>query len=119
MGTFDDAKVHEWLQGIIENAWVSLHYESPGLLSLGRGEIGGGGYARQQGSFSTPVNRTTWNLAGVRFSGLLQNRITHFGIWDYNHHGTLVAYGELPLPVVVLTGGGYLINEGQLALSIA
>lgn len=117
-GTFDDELVHDWLACVADNAWVSLHYESPAMNGLGRGEISGGGYVRRKVVFSTPSSRTMWNLEDVVFGGLVANRLTHFGIWSAKTGGRLRAYGRLPDETVVLNGGGYVFHEGRLALSI-
>lgn len=118
-GNFEDELVHEWLEGLRGSAWVSLHYESPSLRGIGRGEIGGGGYHRQQVTFSTPTSRTMWSLTDVRFTGLNANRLTHFGIWDLKTLGSLRASGPLPDEVIIPAGGGYSFIAGKLALSIA
>lgn len=119
MGSFSDEKVHQWLSCIADTPWISLHYESPGLNGIGRGEISGGGYVRCPMVFSVPANRTIWNLKDAKWKGLLRNQLTHFGIWDDQFQGTLQAYAELDGEPVVLDGQGYLISTGQLALSVA
>ena len=118
-GTFDDETVHEWLADVAVSAWVSLHYESPSLNGLGRGEISGGGYVRQLTGFSVPSNRTIWSTEDARWSGLLPNRLTHFGIWDSKVSGKLRAYGKLGKPALIVQGGAYILRDGQIALSIA
>lgn len=119
MGSFSDAKVHQWLACIADTAWVSLHYESPGLNSINDGEISGGGYHRVLVGFSVPANRAIWSLDDAKFTGLLKTRLTHFGIYDNPYTGTLQAYGELAnTGVVILDGQGYIVPAGQLALSV-
>jgi len=117
-GSFDDDLVHAWLACVADNAWCSLHYESPAMNGLGRGEIDGGGYTRRQITFSTPSSRTIWSLEDVKFVGLQENRLTHFGIWNHKTSGKLRAWGRLPNEVIIVTGGGYVLHAGQLALSI-
>lgn len=120
MGFFSDEKVHQWLACVADIPWVSLHYESPGINGMNKGEISGGGYNRCLISFSEPANRTIWSLEDAKWTGLLKNKLTHFGIWDDPYRGTLQAYGELTDEgVVVLDGQGYRLPAGQLALSIA
>ena len=118
-GTFTDDQVHDWLSDIAVAGWVSMHYESPGIGGIGKAEISGGGYLRVQATFSDPANRSMWNTADIRFTGLRQNRLTHFGIWDSATGGMLRAYGELPEEKTVLDGQGYVIYAGKLALSVA
>jgi hypothetical protein len=116
-GTFTDQTVNEWLQQIAEKAFCSLHYDSPAMGGVGAAEISGGGYRRIKVSFSQPSNRVIWSLADVRWTGLEQTQITHFGLWNTARKGALLAYGPLPEKRVVLNGQGYSIREGELALS--
>lgn len=117
-GSFTDQKVHEWLQEIADGAFVSLHYDTPALGGVGASEISGGGYARSKVAFSQPSNRSIWSLEDARFSGLKQNQITHFGIWDSKTQGMLVAYAALPESQTVYNGWGFTLREGELAISI-
>lgn len=118
-GTFDDETVHEWLAQVAESAYMSLHYDSPALGSLGRAEIDGGGYQRVKIEFSVPASRTIWSLTDARFTGLKANTLTHFGIWDQSLNGRLKAFGRLPSEQVIVNGGGISFPSGKIALSIA
>lgn len=116
---FDDDQIHAWLQCVADNAWISLHYESPAIYGLGRGEISGGGYVRRQGHFSTPSARTIWSIEDVKWVGLPAVRLSHFGIWSHKNKGKLRAWGALPDQGSVITpGSGYVIREGLIALSL-
>lgn len=117
-GSISDVQVHLWLQEIADNAYVSLHYDTPGLGGVGLSEISGGGYRREKVLFSQPANRSIWSLDDVKFSGLTQNQLTHFGIWNKRTLGRLMAYSALPETVTVLNGWGYRLREGELAISI-
>jgi hypothetical protein len=117
-GTFTDEEVHGWLQEIADACWVSLHYDTPALKGIGACEIAGGGYVRQLVPMSQPANRIIWSLADARFTGLIQTQLTHFGIWTRKNNGRLRAYGELPKKLTVMNGKGYIVYEGELALSI-
>lgn len=117
-GSITDDQAHAWLQDINDNGWISLHYESPALGGTDRGEIAGGGYKRFKMIFTQPNSRSIWSSVDARFTGLIQNKITYFGIWTHQYRGWLRAYGELPEPVVVLTGKGYVLNAHQLVVSI-
>lgn len=116
-GSFSDYQVHQWLLEVSDGSWVSLHYDTPALGGTGLNEVSGGGYLRQQAHFSSPANRAIWSLADVRFTGLLQHQLTHFGIWNDQDQGDLLAYASLPERVTVLNGWGYTIRQGELALS--
>ena len=116
-GSVTDEQAHRWLQEIADHGWVSLHYDTPGLSGADRAEISGGGYVRFQMQWSQPSNRAIWSMVDARFTGLTQTKLTYFGVWDQAAKGLLRAYGELPEPVVVLNGKGYVLHHGQLAIS--
>lgn len=118
MSGFTDQQVHLWLEDISSGGYISLHYDVPVLGAAGYSEISGGGYSRVQVPFSQPSNRTIWSLEDAKFTGLLQNQLTHFGVFDAQNQGVLMAYGELPEKTVILNGWGYVIRSGELALSI-
>lgn len=118
-GSITDEQAHLWLNDLINNAYISLHYDSPALGGLSRSEISGGGYARARVPFSTPSSRTTWSLADAVFTGLVQNKLTHFGIWNAATGGRLVAYSSLGTPALIANGQGFILHEGDLAISIA
>lgn len=117
-GSVSDEQANAWLQDIVDSGYVSLHYESPALMGVGRGEISGGGYHRVKMSWSQPSNRTIWSLQDARFTGLLQNKLTHFGIWDSLNNGMIRAYAPLDSTAVIINGMGYVLHEGDLAVSI-
>jgi hypothetical protein len=118
-GSFTDQQVHAWLDDIGTNAWVSLHYDSPALHGIGAAELSGGGYVRVKVPFSRATGRTIWSLDDVKFTGLSQNQLTHFGIWDAQTNGILRAFGRLPEPQLVVQGWGFILYTGELALSVA
>ena len=117
-GSFTDSQVHKWLQDIADNGWVSLHYDMPALGGIGLCEIDGGGYNRQKAIFSQPANRSIWSLEDIRFTGLRQTQLTHFGVFTKQQNGLMICYGRLPEKQIILNGKGYIIHEGELAISI-
>lgn len=117
-GAFTDEQVHIWLQEIADNAWVSLHFDTPALGGIGRNEISGGGYLRVKGKFTSPANRAIWSVDDVRWTGLTQTILTHYGVWNHPTHGMMRAYGRLPQKVSLLNGWGHLMRAGELAVSI-
>ena len=117
-GSFSDAQVHIWLQEVADAGWVSLHYDNPTLGGIGACELSGGGYKRIKMAFSQPANRAIWSLEDARFTGLLQNRLTHFGIWSAATQGLLRASAPLPQQVSILNGWGWVLAQGELALSV-
>lgn len=117
-GSFTDSQVHAWLQDIADSGWVSLHYDTPALGGVGACEIDGGGYGRQKAIFSQPSNRSIWSLSDIRFIGLKQTQVTHFGVYSAEVNGLMVCYGRLPQKQTILNGKGYILHEGDLAISI-
>jgi hypothetical protein len=125
-GTISDAQVHLWLQDIADSGYVSLHFDTPALGGIAKAEISGGGYQRFKMSWSNPANRAIWSVVDARFTGLVQTKVTYFGIWDALGQRNLVtkkpallmAYTELETPVAVLNGKGFVIPAGQIAVSM-
>jgi hypothetical protein len=111
-------QAHRWLQSIADNGWVSLHYDSPALGGEDAAEIAGGGYKRFKMIWTQPNNQAIWSTVDARFTGLVQTKLTYFGVWSgAGKDAFLRAYGELPMPAVVLSGKGYILHSGQLAIS--
>jgi len=128
-GTITDAQVHAWLQDIADNGFISLHFDTPALGGLNAAEISGGGYQRFKMAWSNPDNRAIWSTVDARFTGLVQTKITYFGIWNAlgnwytppsgkRQPATLMAYTELDTPVAILNGKGFVIPQGQIAISL-
>lgn len=116
-GSATDEQVTTWLQDIADNGWLSLHYDNPALNGIDRAEITGGGYQRFQMHWSQPSNRAIWSLVDARFTGLVQNKLTYFGVWNKATKGFLRAYGELTDPVTVINGKGYVLHAGMVVIS--
>lgn len=117
-GALTDDQVHDWLQEIAEDGFLSLHFDVPALGGVDKNEIGGGGYKRFKVSWSRPANRAIWTLVDAKFSGLTRARVTYFGVWNKQNKGMLRAYAELPEPAQILTGKGYTLHAGEVAISI-
>lgn len=115
---FTDDLVNGWLQTLASTAYVSLHYDDPGLDGVGLSEISGGSYVRVQAFFTQPSNRAIWTANDIRFTGLPATQISHVGIWTVPRGGILQAYQALPKKRIVPAGQGLVITAGQIALSI-
>ena len=116
-GSVTDEQAHRWLQEIADNGWVSLHYDNPALAGEDRAELAGGAYVRVKMIWKQPNNRAIWSAIDARFIGLMQTKISYFGVWDAGVKGFLRAYAELPEPAVVLNGKGYILHAETLAVS--
>ena len=97
-GSITDEQAHLWLQEIADNGWISLHYDNPALGGADRAEIAGGGYQRFKMAWTQPNNRAIWSLVDARFTGLLQTKITYFGIWDSRTRGCCGPTASCPMP---------------------
>ena len=86
-GSITDEQAHIWLQEVADNGWVSLHYDTPSLGGADQAEIAGGGYVRVKMSWTQPNNRAIWSLVDARFTGLVQTKVTYFGVWDSQYQG--------------------------------
>jgi len=60
-------------------------------------EVSGGGYVRQEITFSSPVDGQTMNTLDILFpvATALWGTITHIGIYDAQTGGNLLLYGPL------------------------
>lgn len=117
-GSFSDQWVHGWLQEIADGSYASLHYDTPALADATFAEIYGGGYVRQLVAWSQPSNRSIWSVDNTRWTGLPENAITHFGVWNQPTGGFLIAYGRLPEKVLIIGGKGFTMAAGELAISV-
>ena len=116
-GSFTDEEVHEYLQGVADAGWLSLHFDTPALGGIGSNEVFGGGYVRIKGIWTQPSNRAIWLQEDARWTGLTQGVLTHFGIWNDPFQGRLRAYGRLPQKMTILNGWGYQLRAGDVAVS--
>jgi hypothetical protein len=117
-GTVTDQQVHIWLQEIADSGFVSLHFDTPALGGIDKAELSGGGYKRFKMAWSDPDNRAIWSTIDARFTGLMQTKVTYFGIWNQLNKGRLIAYAELTNPVAILNGKGFVIPAQQIAVSM-
>lgn len=115
-GSFSDYQVHKWLSEVTP-CFIALHFDSPLAGGAYASEFQGDGYARASAAFTTPANRTCWNLLPLRFMGLSAGLVTWVGGWDAQTQGNLLWADQLSTPVRILAGGGYAISAGDLALS--
>jgi hypothetical protein len=130
-GSVTDEQAHRWLQEIAmgdpiittgkvtgyTGSWVSLHHDNPALAGVDRAEVSGGGYQRFKMAWNMPNNRTIWSLVDARYNGMMQTKVTYFGVWNLQNQGFLRAYAELSEPAVVLQGKGFILHAGTVAIS--
>lgn len=104
--------------------YLALYTSNPTANDTGT-EVSGGGYARQEITFSAPVaeggKQTIKNDAKVEFPVAEGDwgTITHVGIRDAAAGGNLIAFAELTSPRTIQTGDRFVIdlNNGVVRLS--
>lgn len=104
--------------------YLALYTSNPTGADTGT-EVSGGGYERQQITFSAPVaeggKQTIKNDAKVEFSVAEGDwgTITHVGIRDAATGGNLIAFAELAAPRTIMAGDRFVIdlNSGVVKLS--
>ena len=116
-GSFTDEQVHLWLAEVASSAWIGMHYDSPTMGALNNNEVSGGGYTRCLVTFSEPANRTIWLTQDATFQGLTQTQLTHFSVWNQVTGGLMRVSGRIPRTATILTGRGYRIMAGEMAIS--
>lgn len=91
------------------NVWVALYSTNPTAADTGT-EVSGGGYARQQATFSAPSISgdvsTVQNTASVTFPQLSASAGTaaYVGLRDSQSGGNLLFYEALPTAITLLQG---------------
>lgn len=116
-GTFSDTRVEVWL-GDFKTLWVGLHYDNPRTAGEYASEVFGGSYARVRTTMSDPVNRVIFNESDLSFNGLPAVKLTHIAGWSQAYNGTMEFSVPLPAPRVIVTGKGYYIPAGEIAITI-
>lgn len=118
----ENALINAVLRGIQytspSKVYVALFTSNP--TDAGKGtEVSGGGYARQQVTFSAPSNGATSNSADVVFPVATADwgTITHFGIYDAATGGNLLIHGAFQIAKPIYTGDQFIIRKGDLGIT--
>lgn len=99
--------------------YVSLH--TTATTDAGGGtEVTGGSYARQSAAF-TVTNDTAATSANILFPTATADwgTITHVAIWDSLSGGNMLFHGAASSSKLIQTGDAYLINAGNLTVTMA
>jgi hypothetical protein len=80
-----------------------------------------GGYARQEVTFSEPVDGKSSNTTDILFPAVASGTptITHIGIKDALTGGNLLYYAPLSSPKALKTGKQFIVTAGQLTVTLA
>lgn len=83
-------------------------------------EVSGGSYARQSISWNTPASGATTNSADVTFPQATANygTVTHIGIYDASSAGNLLYHGALSASKSVETNDTFIVEAGDLSVSL-
>lgn len=83
-------------------------------------EVSGGGYVRQSISWNTPASGAVTNSADVTFPQATGNygTVTHIGIYDASSAGNLLYHGALSASKSVETNDTFLVEAGDLSISL-
>lgn len=85
-------------------------------------EVAGGGYARQQVTFSAPSNPggVTNNTADIEYPVATTDwgNVTHIGIYDAAADGNLLFYGPLSVVKSIQSSDQFLIKSGNLTVTL-
>lgn len=107
-----------------ENFYLALYITNPTDSDTGA-EVTGGAYARQQINFSAPVQQadkaTISNTERVAFPTATSGwgDVAYFGIRDAATGGRLLVHGAFNKPTTVSEGNKFIIDVGNLTVSIA
>ena len=105
------------------NVYVALYMTDPTDSDSGT-EVNGGAYARQLVSFGAPTQQSEQaviaNNARIEFpkATAVWGEVSHFGIRDAQQGGNLLAYGTFNRPTTIETGNRFIIEPGNLTISM-
>lgn len=116
---------NEWLDHTLNNAsytspttvYLALYTDNPTKADTGT-EVTGGSYARKSVSFGTASAGATDNTAGITFADMPNSVVTHWGIKDALTSGNLLYYGPLNLSSTLNSGDDFVVELGDLDISI-
>jgi len=126
------SKISNYLENVIINhflrntptsspsaVYLALYTSDPTDADTGT-EVSGGSYARQAITFSAPSNGSTSNSSTITFPTATGNwgTITHIGIRDASSGGNLLFYGPLATSKTITTGDQFIVNSGNLTVTI-
>ena len=98
--------------------YVALFTAAPGEAGGGT-EVSGGGYARQQGSFTVSGNTATTSAA-IEYPTATASygTVTHIGIFDASSGGNMLAYASLTASKTIASGDVFRIPAGDIDITL-
>ena len=104
--------------------YLALYKTNPTDSDTGA-EVIGGGYARQQTSFTAPTQQSdkavTGNATRIEFPTATSEwgEIAYFGIRDARTGGNLLVYGAFNKPINIVEGNKFILDSGNLTITVA
>ena len=118
MTNITNETANKWLLDI-QNVWLSLHISDPDTNGGLASEVQGGSYERVSAAFSTPDQRVIWNKYDAVFRGMPDTTISFIAGWDVQYNGVMKWYLPMTDPERVIAGQKFVIQAGEIAVSIA
>lgn len=106
------------------DVWIALYTTAPTDEDLGL-EVAGGNYARQQATFTTPIQTdgkaTVENVDDITFPVATADwgTITHVGLRDAETGGNLLFHKSVNNPRTILTSDRVRFLEGELKVDMS
>jgi len=99
--------------------YLALYTSDPTDADTGT-EVSGGGYARQQVTFTAPSNGVITNTADIVFPEATADwgTITHLGLHDAVTGGNLLWHGPVVQSRLILTGDQLVIKAGTISVTL-
>jgi len=123
MGTLSTYLANELLDHVFNAAYIpaatiylGLSTANPGDAGATLAEPSGNGYARQSITFGAAVNRQVVQTASIAFPQATGawGTITHWAVFDAASGGNMLAYGELAIGKVIVSGNTLAVPANQV-----
>lgn len=123
----EDATINYFLRGQsvsrASQLYVALYKTDPTDGDTGA-EVVGGGYARQPITFGQPTQQSdravSTNTDRIEFPRSTNSwgEVAYFGIKDAREGGNLLVYGAFNRPIEITEGNKFIIETGNLSVSV-
>lgn len=99
--------------------YAALYKTNPTDADTGT-EVSGGSYARQEVTFSAPVDGETSNASDILFPEATSDwgDITHFGIRDALTGGNLLFHDKVTVNKVITSGDQLILKTGEIQVKL-
>jgi hypothetical protein len=101
-----------------KGAWVSLHEDDPTVLADPGTEVAGGGYLRQQASFSTASSKTVATTNQLIFAAMPAITLTYIGLNTASVGGNMYCSIAIPTPILVGDSSHIVLAAGDIAVTL-